>query len=371
MAKGDLFKNSFTDRLDSYTGRIVTRLTSGEYLSHHPYFYNKMVTKDNKKLLYASKRDHYRNLYLMDLTDGLTLQLTDDRDIRDFDCCLSQDDKYVIYSKASKVIRLNLTSLEEDVIYETPHGWMGCGNMGISSDSRYLVIVEMDVRDKVDDSKGDFSAFMPQWECRPRCRILHIDINKKKGSVIYEEKYWLGHPQIRPGDNGTILFCHEGPWHEVDARMWLMNSDGTGLRCAKKKKAQGEMAGHEYWLCDGSRIAYTFFPGEYGVDATIRFINPDTLEEEIFMKSSGYSHFISNFDNSFIVGDTQPPAEPFLYIVDVRKKEEKRLCWHGSSFKGYGNNQDSHVHPAFSNDGSMVIFTSDWEGVPCIYRTYL
>ena len=132
MAKGEVFKNSFTDRVDPYTGRIVTRLTSGEYLSHHPYFYNKMVTKDNKKLLYASKRDHHRNLYLMNLEDGLTLQLTNDTDIRDFDCCLTQDDKYVIYSKAGKIIRLNLTSLEEDVIYEISHGWINCGNMGIS-----------------------------------------------------------------------------------------------------------------------------------------------------------------------------------------------------------------------------------------------
>lgn len=123
---------------------------------------------------------------------------------------------------------------------------------------------------------------------------------------------------------------------------------------------------HEYWLPDGTKFAFMY--RETNERTTIRLIDPDTLDEEELMECSHLGHFISNLDNTKMVGDGQPPMEPYLFLIDVKKRKEEKLCFHGSSFKSYGDGQDCHPHPAFSPDGKTVIFTSDMDGKPCIYK---
>ncbi|MBO5228596.1 MAG: hypothetical protein J6B39_06365 [Lachnospiraceae bacterium] len=46
-----------------------------------------------------------------------------------------------------------------------------------------------------------------------------------------------------------------------------------------------------------------------------------------------------------------------------------KLCYHGSSWRAiYGNSQDTHPHPFFTKDSKCVIFTTDLEGKPCLYK---
>ncbi|NSW91849.1 MAG: hypothetical protein HPY74_14470 [Firmicutes bacterium] len=52
----------------------------------------------------------------------------------------------------------------------------------------------------------------------------------------------------------------------------------------------------------------------------------------------------------------------------MNKRCEYKLCSHGTSWKSYGNNQDAHPYPAFWSDGRSIIFTSDMDGLPCIYN---
>lgn len=170
---------------------------------------------------------------------------------------------------------------------------------------------------------------------------------------------------------------------------------------------------HEFWLPDGSRLAFVYreTTGEKRED--IRMINPDTMEEEVWMRCSPYAHFICDRQNRYMVGDaqgsdvpihllnTKQPGEAdggkadgekpgethkertvaeqpeevrndFIYLVDVEGRSEQRLCYHGTSWSAaYGNPQDSHPHPCFTEDGKYVIFVSDREGTPCIYRVNL
>ena len=369
MAKGEKGKFSFETYRDKDTGREVMKLTTDNYLNHHPYFYNKMITNDNRFLIFSSNRDGSRNLYKLDLISGATDQLTEGQDINDFSPMLTSDDKFLLYSRGEKIIRMQLDTLMEEVVYETPQGWITGGNPGISSDDRYLVLVEMKEKDRI-TGRGDWSAFEPQWAQKPHCRIICIDIRGNSGIIAYQDEHcWLGHPQIRPGANDTILFCHEGPGNRIDARLWLVSAGDLHAKCLKPQ-THSELITHEYWLNDGSRLAFVYRNHKTG-EETIRFLNPDTMKEEVLMQCSTYCHFISNRDNTRIVGDGQDPAEPYLYLVDVNGKTEEKLCTHGSSFKSYGNTQDSHPHPAFSPDGSFVIFTSDKDGTPGIYKVGL
>ncbi len=369
--KGDSIKSDFSEYKDSITGKIIIQLTPSDGFNHHPYFYNKIISNDSKYLIYGNKTRGRRNVFKMDLFEGTSIQLTDADGINDFNVILSNDDKFVIFTKNRQIIRLNIDSLDEEIVYEIPKGWAlnEESTPSLSSDDRFVVLPEIASKDLL-QAEGDWSIFAKQWGQMPKCRIVITDIKTKKSEIIHQENYWIGEVQFRPMDNATISFCHEGPWHVIDARIWLINSDGTNLRCAKQRVGK-EQFGHEYWLKDGSKIGFIYFPRFYGRNASIRFIDPDTLEEEVLMECSNYSHFISNHNNSKIVGDGHGRKNDFIYLVDVKQKKEEILCEHGSSWKTYGHTQDSHPHPAFSPDSSMIIFTSDRTGSPSIYRVDL
>jgi oligogalacturonide lyase len=72
---------------------------------------------------------------------------------------------------------------------------------------------------------------------------------------VHREREWLGHLQFSPTDPGLIMFCHEGPWHEVD-RVWTIRTDGTGLTKVHTRTLNMEIAGHEFFSADGRTIWY-------------------------------------------------------------------------------------------------------------------
>jgi oligogalacturonide lyase len=82
-------------------------------------------------------------------------------------------------------------------------------------------------------------------------------INTRTGEIkdVYQEREWLNHLQFSPTDPGLILFCHEGPWHEVD-RIWTIRTDGTGLTKIHARTMNMEIAGHEFFSADGRTIWY-------------------------------------------------------------------------------------------------------------------
>lgn len=99
---------------------------------------------------------------------------------------------------------------------------------------------------------GKFRAF---YFTEPECRLINIDLRSGEQRVILQEKRWLGHPIYRPFDDGTIAFCHEGPRDAIDARMWLINADGSHMRKVRQHRS-GESFTHEFWVPDGSALYY-------------------------------------------------------------------------------------------------------------------
>jgi oligogalacturonide lyase len=82
-------------------------------------------------------------------------------------------------------------------------------------------------------------------------------LNTQTGELkdVYREREWLNHLQFSPTDPGLIMFCHEGPWHEVD-RVWTIRTDGTGLTKIHMRTMNMEIAGHEFFSSDGQTIWY-------------------------------------------------------------------------------------------------------------------
>ena len=80
-------------------------------------------------------------------------------------------------------------------------------------------------------------------------------------------------------------------------------------------------------------------------------MDPETLKEEILMPCSPFAHFICDKKNEYMVGDSQGSDVPihllteemlkekantisndFIYLIDVKKRTEKKLCYHGTSW---------------------------------------
>ena len=51
------------------------------------------------------------------------------------------------------------------------------------------------------------------------------------------------------------MFCHEGPWHNVD-RIWTIRTDGSERKLMHKRTMDMEIAGHEFFSADGKTIWY-------------------------------------------------------------------------------------------------------------------
>lgn len=383
MAIGDLLHQTPVTTPDPYTGCPVTRLTPPDHTSHHMYFYNRMVTSGSSRLLYCAEINGRRNLYLMELATGDAVQLTEGDALDDYGAMISADDKSVYYQQDRKVWKLDLATLQRTCLYAAPDGW-DCGNWGMSDDNRYLVMTETR-RDTLPDLTGKkgWEFFPLTCAAKPLCHIVYLDTQTGEHHIVVEDRCWFGHAQLRPGDPDTILFCHEGPYDMIDARLWLIQSDGSRYRCARPQP-KDVIITHEFWMPTGDRLAYVYRKADDGSTETIRMMRPETLEEELFMPCLPYAHFICDRQRRWFVGDCQGQETPihlqtgegrgqevrndFIYLVDIARKKEIPLCYHGTSWTTiHGTPQDAHPHPCFTPDGSGVVFTSDREGKPCVY----
>jgi oligogalacturonide lyase len=378
MAKGSVVKLYFQTWQDAGSGTQITRLTPPEVLCHRNYFYQKCFTNDGNRLLFAGEFDGNRNYYLLDLATKEAVQLTEGSGDNTFGGFLSPDDDYLYYVKHERSLqRVNLCSLKEETVYQVPHDWVGYGTWVANSDCTSLVGIEIDRKDWT--PLNDWKIFQDFFTKKPHCRLLRVDLKTGVSKVIHENNLWLGHPIYRPNHSETVAFCHEGPHDLVDARMWLINEDGSNVRKVRTHAA-GESCTHEFWVPDGSALIYvSYLKGEQ--QRHIRRYNPDTGVDEELMQMPACSHLMSNEHGSLLVGDgVGTPADvkdtkgytiendPWLYVFNAKTGQHAKLAQHNSTWKVLdGDRQVTHPHPSFSPDDSQVLFTSDYEGKPALY----
>ncbi|MDB5799268.1 MAG: oligogalacturonate lyase [Rhodocyclales bacterium] len=379
MAKGGTLQLSFQDFTDPTTGTRVTRLTPPDVISHRNYFYQKCFSKDGSQLMFGSEFDGAMNHWLVDLGTGLARQLTEGVGCNTHGAFLSPDDRYLYYVRNSDELRrVDLQTLEEEVVYAVPELWKGAGTWVPNTACTRFAAMEIWDADRVTDCTG-WEWFTKQYYQTPRSRLISIDGTTGTAKTVLEQKVYMGHPMYRPFHDETMGFCHEGPHDLVDARMWLIDENGEHLRKVKAH-APGESCMHEFWVPDGSRMIYvSYTKGEQS-----RYVwaaDPVTLKNEMLMPMPPCSHIMSNYDGSLLVGDGAGQlhdvsdqeghafeADPYLHVFDLKRRTTQRICAHNSSWREYkGNHQTSHPHPSFVPGDKRVLFTSDFEGLPAVY----
>ncbi len=372
MAKGNTFTLTFHRQKDAETDHEVIRLTPPHIICHRNYFYQKCFTRDGGKLIFGGAFDGYWNYYLLDLVRHEATQLTQGAGDNTFGGFLSADDASLWYVKNTRELRrVDLATLEEHVVYQVDDEWVAYGTWVANSSCTKLVGIEIKKSDW--QPLTDWQKFRDFYFTHPECRLIRIDLQSGERETLLQEKRWLGHPIYRPFDDSTVAFCHEGPRDAIDARMWLINEDGSNQRKVRQHQP-GESFTHEFWVPDGSALYYVAHqendPCRYLYSA-----DPVTLENRQLMAIPPCSHLMSNHDGSLIVGDGAPHHtgeidlnDPFIWVFDIKSGEQKAICQHNSSWKVLeGDRQVTHPHPSFSPDNQWVLYTSDAEGMPALY----
>jgi oligogalacturonide lyase len=134
-----------------------------------------------------------------------------------------------------------------------------------------------------------------------------VDINTGAVRTFIPMTDNLNHDQCSPTDPSLILYCHEGAWDQVD-RIWTIRTDGTGNRLMHPRTMPMEIAGHEFFGCDGETVWYDLQTPKSGV-FWLAGVNVQTGERIRYpLERSQWSvHYNQSHDGKLFAGDGGGP----------------------------------------------------------------
>lgn len=361
---GSQWDSELTVTTDPISGAVVRQYTSYLAHSHHSYFTYPTWYDQGRKVIISSDRGNSTNLYSLDLESGVMTQLTDREPgiaRKSGGMTLNRVREEIYFIQDRTMMALDLKTLETRPLIDVPAGYNG-GSGEATADGRYLItgfVQDLSDRFQVDLGNG-YIGFNEIWAARPHSMIYKIPLDGGAPEMIFEDHYWLGHFNTSPKIANLMTFCHEGPWHKVDNRIWGLDTD-TGRTWKIRPTQPGETAGHEYWMADGEHIGYHGSNAQGGTFGSIRFDNTDHVEAFF----GGHSWHFHSHMLDLVVGDGDA-KEPYLLAWRYRDgafQGPKVLAWHRGSF----HTQALHVHPTVHDEGRKVLYTADPQGYGQIF----
>lgn len=363
--KGKVWGTEWKIYKDRETGATVRQLTDYFANHYHVYFTNPGWYAGGKKMLMGGDRENKSNLYSVDLETGLITQLTDyeripvPNDINFQSIAVNPKKDEAYFWKLDELIAIDLNTLVERVIWDSPAGYMR-SILNVTSDGKYVIGSRVqDMSDKIFlDLQHGYVGFNELWAANPLSMVYKTPVDGGETEIVWQENSWIGHVNTSPMNPSIMTFCHEGPWDKVDHRIWGLDHTTGKAWKIRERKAERERVGHEYWYADGETIGY------HGVNLVtdVKFFGRIKYDntcgsEALFPFHTGHIH--SN-DEHLVVGDGSSKYV-YLWRYDAANNAyegPKALCVHSSSM----HQQFVHVHPRFTPDGKQVVFSSDKTG---------
>jgi oligogalacturonide lyase len=382
---GQTWKSEVREFRDKKTGRIIRQLTStGNNV--HLYFTENWFDAHKNEIIFRSDRatgednapHEYPlyNLFRMDLGTGEIVQLTDEA-MSIGSVTKTPDSAIVVYTTGNKIRKLDTESGTLSTLYEET-GDFSLGGSSINANRRYIAFCR---NEKVDVPRGpNYTGFKDHYYLVKDGRITLAYLDGSGSFDVFKDTHWLSHFQFCPVDPALATFCHEGPWHLVTQRIWLLDFvSHEAWPCFRQ--GEQDSIGHEFWTQDG----YIFFDDRGpGHDGTITSDRTQAVATEVAVKESTIipfvgladrrgnlvkridmpyycNHYHGNRDHTMLVGDDVDD----LVLIDISGDEAKIevLCHHKTSW----HSQTTHCHPTWSWDGKRILYASDFGGRVNLY----
>jgi oligogalacturonide lyase len=222
----------------------------------------------------------------------------------------------------------------------------------------------------------------------PPRSLFTLAIKTGELKVIHRESEWLNHLQFSPTDPNFLMFCHEGPWIEVD-RVWTIRTDGTGLGKVHTRTMNMEKAGHEFFSADGRTIWYdlqtprseVFWLAGYEIatghrtwyqlqrdDWSVHFnVSPDG---KLFAGDGGDAEMVAHAKDGKWINLFRPEEIPEM--IGIKSPDSAALV-HPGVFKSERlvnmSRHDYRLEPnvTFTPDMKWIVFRSNMHGPTHVY----
>ena len=368
--------------IDRSTGHKVIRLSRRAGNNEVFYFHQNPFTAAGDKMVFMGSTDKGRNAFTVDLKTFDIRQITTLN--AGFEV-VAPKSRTLYYMSGDSVYATHLDTLETREIARVPHHYTWGRGFSVNADETMLAACYCLGEEKYYTSKMTRKQWIREiWKDKLPNAIYTIDVQSGSINEFYHENEWLGHVQFSPTDPALIEFCREGPGRELD-RMWLIRSDGTGLRKLHEKKYARELQTHEFWSPDGTQIWCDFqtpglparvapflevlcYPRFYLAATDVR-----TLEQKRYPYPMRYAsrHFNISPDQTMFCGDGEGGSFRlcrsgkwiFLYKIEGEKLRTQRLC----SMAGHSWKTAPEPNTHFTPDGKWVVFQSDLGGTTQVY----
>ena len=392
---GQTWKSEIREFKDEKTGRTIRQLTQNGNNVHLYFTENSFDSKKNEIIFLSDRASgvdkapheepHY-NLFRMNLDDGETTQLTDEPAQSGVEnshagpvgsVTKTPDSQMIVYKAGSKIKKLDSQTGETITLYQGD-GRYNLGAPSIACNRRYIAFCR---NEDVHVQNGpNYTGFKDRYYLVKDGRITVAYTDGSGWFDVIKDTHQVGHFQFCPDDSTLGTYCHEGPWHLVTQRIWLLDFVSREVRPVFRQGEQ-DSVGHEFWTQDG----YIFFDDRGpGHDGTITSDRTQAVATDVAVKQSTMipfvgladrngkiirriempfycNHYHANPNHSTLVGDDVND----LVLIDIASDQAKLevLCSHGTSW----HTQSAHCHPTWSWDGSRILFASDYGGRVNLY----
>ncbi|MEO2044945.1 MAG: oligogalacturonate lyase family protein [Pirellulales bacterium] len=217
-------------------------------------------------------------------------------------------------------------------------------------------------------SKGEymrkiFDARLPNY-------LFTLDIATGTVKKIHEINTWLGHWQFSPTDPKLLMFCHEGPWHELN-RIWLIDITTRQVRPIRQRTVDMEIWGHEWWSSDGRTIWFDLQVPK-GEAFYLAGYDLQSRQETAYSltRNEWSTHYNLSQEQQLFAGDggkrnSVARAEDGKWIYLFKPSGDSLLSTRLVNMTDHDYGLEPNVH--FSPDGRWIIFRSNMHGPTHIY----
>lgn len=369
---------------DALTGRTVTQLTADpKHHNVHLYFTENAFTRGGREVYFTSDRDTpgVSNVFSVNLDTGIITRVTGYTDQSANHFTKTPDSALVMYSHGRDAVLHDVKTGETRVIYTFPEGYVP-GRLSINCD-RTLVGALMNEDVRVEHGIN-YVGFEEKMYRVKRSRIDFIPLADGvpgEPRIGVRETCELGHLQFSPTDPSLCMYCHEGPWHLVTQRIFIVDTRTMEIYPCFRQGKQ-DSVGHEFWTRDGRVFLDNRGPGHDGTITSSRtqavakeesadpgfspyvaLADKDGRELKRYPLKSYCNHYHSDSTMQKLVGDDIDN----IVSIDLSQTPARveTLCEHKTSWYG----QYSHCHPTISWDDKLVLFASDRDGMVQLYLT--